>query len=128
MATTSITAAAIASVRQWYVDQPSATSFVTCFTAPANTSNVPSPNATATLGALAVCNTTSSTATITVCLVPSGGTAGAANALAYQLPVNAYDTKIFSGLGQQLPAGATVQATQGTSGAVTVILSGAVIQ
>jgi hypothetical protein len=69
-----------------------------------------------------ICNTGSTAATFYVSLVPSGGTAGASNALFYNAPIPPYTTVQWTGL-QALGAGATVQAYASTSN-VTILVSG----
>lgn len=69
-----------------------------------------------------ICNTGSTSATFYVSLVPSGGTAGASNALFYAAPIPPYTTVQWTGL-QVLGAGATVQAYASSSN-VTILVSG----
>jgi hypothetical protein len=56
-----------------------------------------------------ICNTASSAATFTIYIVPSGGTAGASNALFYTAPINPNTTVQWTGT-QSLSAGSTIQA------------------
>lgn len=74
----------------------------TLFTVPAGT--------TFTLTDLEICNTTGSPATFTIYLVPSGGSASAANALFYSTPIAGYATVQWSG-SQYLGAGGAIQAS-----------------
>ncbi len=69
-----------------------------------------------------ICNTGSTTATFYISLVPSGGTAGASNALFYAAPINGYSTVQWTGQ-QVLAAGGTVQA-YASSSAVTIKVGG----
>lgn len=69
-----------------------------------------------------ICNTGSTTATFYISLVPSGGTAGASNALFYAAPINGNTTVQWTGQ-QVLSAGGTVQA-YASSSAVTIKVGG----
>lgn len=86
----------------------------TLFTVPAG--------ATFTLYDLEICNTNGTASTFSVYLVPSGGTASAANALFYSAPINGNTTVQWTG-SQYLGAGATVQASASTT-AVTFMING----
>lgn len=122
-----LTPAAVASPQQLYQGQPGTTN-ATLFTAPANTANVTSPSATAYVTELVIANTTATAATITLYLVPSGGTAGVGNALMESFSVAPNNTQYLSDLKTFMPAGSTLQGLQGTAGAITVTASGAVVQ
>jgi hypothetical protein len=69
-----------------------------------------------------ICNTGASAATFYISLVPSGGTAGASNALFYAAPINGNTTVQWTGQ-QVLSAGGTVQA-YASSSAVTIKVGG----
>ena len=69
-----------------------------------------------------ICNTSATPATFYVSLVPSGGTAGASNAVFYAAPINGNTTVQWTGF-QVLTAGATVQAYASAS-TVTILVSG----
>lgn len=69
-----------------------------------------------------ICNTSNSAATFYISLVPSGGTAGASNAVFYNAPINSYTTVQWTGQ-QVLSAGGTVQA-YASSTAVTIKVGG----
>ena len=71
---------------------------------------------------ISVVNTTGVAATFDIYLVPSGGTAGTANALFYQQPLAAKATLQWNGL-QVLNAGDTLQVKASASG-LTVVASG----
>ena len=109
-----------------YQGQPG-TAEATLYTAPANTTNNPAPGATAILKSMLICNTTAAAATITLYIVPSGGAAGAANAIYYALSIAANTTQQVD-LEQYLEAGDFLAGLQGTASALTVILSGVTIQ
>ena len=119
----SLTAAAVASPRQLYQGQPG-TTVGTLYTAPAASANVTSPSATAYITEIVIANTTASAATISLYI---GGSA-AANAILSGLSIAANDTKILTGLKTAIPAGATIQALQGTAAAITLTLSGVEVQ
>lgn len=90
------------------------TSAATLYTTPASTR--------ALIKEISVVNTTGVTATFDVYLVPSGGTAGTANALFYQQPLAAKSTLQWNGL-QILNAGDTLQVKASATG-LTVMASG----
>jgi len=108
---------------QFYEGQPGTTA-TTLFTAPANNSNVPSPYATAMIKEIIACNTMSSAATVVIGI---NGTA-AANQIVGTLSIAGNDSKVLSGLSTAVPGGGTIQALQGTSGAITLTISGIEIQ
>lgn len=114
---------ATASGRQFYQGQPGTTA-TTLYTAPAQSSNVPSPYATAYIKEIILANTTASAATVTIGI---GGTA-AANQIVPTVTVNPNDVKIISGINTMVPASGTIQAQQGTSGAITVTICGVEVQ
>lgn len=89
-------------------------SYATLYTVPANTQMA--------IVDIEICNTGSTTATFYISLVPSGGTAGASNALFYAAPINGYSTVQWTGQ-QVLAAGGSVQA-YASSSAVTIKVGG----
>lgn len=62
------------------------------------------------LNTINICNTSSTTATFSVYIVPSGGTAGASNAVFYNCPIPANTTTLWSGT-LIIPAGGSIQAS-----------------
>lgn len=100
--------------------QPGTTA-TTIYTAPANTTANPSPNATAIIKSIWLANTTASTATITLGI---NGTA-AATLIIPAVSVPANDVKIISQETLELNASDTLQALQGTASAITVTVNGA---
>lgn len=115
--------AGIPNAKKFYQNQPG-TSATTLYTAPANTTNQPAPYATAMVKEIILANTTGTAATVTLGI---NGVA-AANQFVPTLSVAANDTKIIGPLDTMLSAGDTLQALQGTSGAITVTVSGVEIQ
>lgn len=103
-----------ATPKKLYIGQPG-TTIATLYTAPAST--------TAIVKNIILSNTGSTSATVTVNFVPSGGTAAAANQVLSSYPVNAYDT-ITIDMAGVLETGDSLQALQDTSGAITVFISG----
>jgi hypothetical protein len=69
-----------------------------------------------------ICNTSTAPATFTIYLVPSGGTASAANAIFYNAPINGSTTVQWSGE-QILDAGSTIQASASAT-TVTIMVAG----
>ena len=93
------------------------TSYVTIYTAP-----------TGVIGRIAeidICNSNSGAATFSINLVPSGGTAGTANALFYNAPINGNTTVQWTG-GLALNAGDTVQVKASVTG-ITFNVSGGIV-
>lgn len=88
--------------------------YATLYTVPANTQMA--------IVDIEICNTNASSATFYISLVPSGGTAGASNALFYAAPINGNTTVQWTGQ-QVLSAGGTVQA-YASSSAVTIKVGG----
>lgn len=117
------TTQAVASGRQFYQGQPG-TAATTLYTAPAASSNVTSPSATAIIEEIILTNTTATAATVSIGI---NGTA-AANLIVASLSIAGNDTKVLTGLRTALPAGATIQALQGTAGSITVTISGSEVQ
>lgn len=75
-----------------------------------------------TLTDLEICYTGGGSATFTIYIVPSGGTASAGNALFYQAPIKNNSTVQWTG-SQYLGTGATIQASASTT-AVTFMING----
>lgn len=69
-----------------------------------------------------ICNTSAVGAVFYISLVPSGGTAGASNALFYNAPIPAYTTIQWTGNQVIAPSG-SIQA-YASSNAVTIMVSG----
>lgn len=100
--------------RQLYQGQPG-TGAATIYTVPASTD--------LKLTEVVLCNTTGSTATVTMSAVPSGGTAGATNRVFSGLALAANETVVID-LATYLTAGGFLSILQGTSGAITATISG----
>lgn len=72
-----------------------------------------------------VTNVTGSAAVITVRIVPSGGSAGANNAISYQKSVSAGATEVFPEIvGQIMKAGDFISTLAGTASALVLRISG----
>lgn len=71
-------------------------------------------------------NTSSASATVAISLVPSGGTAGAANRIVPDVSVGA-NSVVTIDLSQVMEPGDFLSAVQGTAEAVTVTISGVVV-
>lgn len=72
-----------------------------------------------------LCNTTGSAATISIHVVPSGNTATNANRILSNVTIDPNSTETLD-LTQVLVAGDELWGVQGTSGAITVCISGVV--
>ena len=90
------------------------TGFTTVYTAPVNTRTY--------IKDINICNTTGISCTVSVCLVPSLGSAGAGNALIYNLVLFGSDLYRWQGV-QIINAGDTIQVKASASGA-TITISG----
>jgi hypothetical protein len=104
--------------KKLYGAQPSNV-LATLYTVPAATTEI--------IKEIVLTNTTATDATITLYLVDSGGTAGVTNMLLNAYPVTASLTikdTVFISMSEVLAAGGTIQGLQGTSGAITVRISG----
>jgi len=66
-----------------------------------------------------ICNTATSSATFSLFIVPSGGSASASNAIFYNCPIPANTTTLWTGT-LVIPAGGTIQ---GSASATTVTFS-----
>lgn len=75
---------------------------------------------------IVLANVTSSAATISISLVPSGGTAGNANRIVPGVGVNGNSVVVID-MAQVMNAGDFLSAVQGTAGAITVTISGVVV-
>ena len=120
-----VTTNAVASPRQLYQGQPGTSVASLNYTSPGYSSNVTSPSATAYITEILFCNTTDTAATISLFM---GGTT-AAFAFVYNLTVEPYDVIVMPFQEHtMIPAGTTLYGSQGTSGAITVTMSGAEVQ
>lgn len=97
-----------------YQGQPG-TTVSTVYTVPAST--------TVKLASVAICNTTGSSATLTLSVVPSGGTAGTGNRFMAAYTVRPNDTVIVDSA-VYMNAGDFIAALQGTASALTITISG----
>lgn len=84
------------------------TSFATLYTCPADS--------VAQVTDITICNTSASTATFSVCIVPSGGAAGASNAMFFDAPIPGNTTVQWTG-SQFMAAGGFIS---GKASATTV--------
>lgn len=92
---------------------------VTQYTCPASSA--------AKVAAATVINTTGATATVSISLVKSGGTAGAANRVVSSFSMAAGDSYAIEELaGHFLGPGDFISAVAGTASAVTLVISGVV--
>ena len=90
------------------------TGFTTVYTAPVNTRTY--------VKDINICNTTGISCTVSVCLVPSLGSAGTGNALIYNLVLFGSDLYRWQGV-QIMNAGDTLQVKASATGA-TITISG----
>lgn len=100
--------------KRLYVGQPATTS-ATLYTVPASTSAI--------VKNIIITNTTGTAATLTLSIVPSGGTAGATNRIITGLSVSGNDTAVFD-ISAVMATGDFIAGLQGTSGSLTVNISG----
>jgi hypothetical protein len=110
-------------IKSFYKGQPT-TSASTVYTAPANTTSQPSPYATAVIKEIIAVNTSGTAANVTLGI---NGVA-ATNQILPTKQVNANDSIVITQLNTALSAGDTLQVLQGTSGAITLIVSGIEVQ
>ena len=75
-----------------------------------------------TLNDIEICNTATTSATFTIYLVPSGGSASTGNALFYNAPIPGNTLVQWTG-NQVLTAGGTIQALA-SAGTVTIMVNG----
>jgi ATP-dependent protease ClpP protease subunit len=97
-----------------YIGQPG-TSNTTLYTVPSGKKAI--------IKQILLANTSASSVTITIYLVPSGGTAGAGNMIVSDITVNA-KTVVTIDMAQVMNAGDFLVGVQSTSGAITVTISG----
>jgi hypothetical protein len=100
--------------KRLYIGQPS-TSETTLYTV--------SSGKTVIVKDITLCNTSSSDATISLSIVPSGGIAGNTNRILASLKVSA-NSVVDITLSQVMNEGDFISGLQGTSGALTLIISG----
>lgn len=112
------------SPRQAYQGSPTATTVTsTTYVTPANTTNVPSPNATCVVKEIDVVNYSGAAVNVSVY---AGGTANA-NLIAY-FPFTANDTKMISGVNTMLPANTTIYVQTSVANSATITISVTEIQ
>lgn len=81
-------------------------------------------NKQARIDALTLCNTTAGAITVTIYIVPSGGTAAATNTILSSYSVAAGETYVVYGaIGQWIEDGGTLQALASAATSVTLLLS-----
>jgi hypothetical protein len=100
--------------KRFYIGQPGTTETM-LYTVPAGK--------TVILKDITICNTSSTDATISLSIVPSGSTAGTANRILANLKVTA-NSIVDITLSQVMNEGDFLSAVQGTAGAITVVISG----
>lgn len=104
------------------------TAVTTRYTAPGYASGSPyTAGPTALVRRLIVCNPTAAAVAYTLYLVPSGGTAGVANALMSAVSIAAGQTQIFD-LEQELNPGDFLADLASVAAALTVTISGVTFQ
>lgn len=82
-------------------------------------------NVKAQIQALTLTNTSAGAVTVTVYLVPDGGTAGDSNTVLDTKSINAGESyKVIEAIGQWLEAGGTIQALASSATAITLVASG----
>jgi|GEM_PF-2143474 hypothetical protein len=118
---------ATASARQMYQGQPG-TAATTLYTAPAVSSNVTSPSATAYITEIILTNTTATDAKITLGIVPNGSSLGVGNEIMTAVTVPANSVQYFSGLKTYMNAQSFLSALQTTASAITLTISGVEVQ
>ena len=99
--------------KRFYTGQPG-TSVGALYTAPAATTSI--------VQCINICNTTSNPATITLHIVPSGGTAGTTNMYQNAVTIRGNDTLEIN-KPTYLNTGDSISALQGTASALTVNIS-----
>ncbi len=96
-------------------------------TAVAGATSAAAPNDFITVSAATINNTSASTATLDAYIVPSGGTAGAANQIISALSIPAAGgapTVLAALLGQTIPKGGTLQLKASAATALSPFISG----
>lgn len=120
------TTGAISSPRQMAAYSATTVS-ATVYTAPAYTTNVSSPSATAIIKEIIIANINSGTsAGVSISINPAGGTGGYYIMLA--VPISAQDSKVLTGMNLMLPAGASVNVFASANSSIQVIISGVEVQ
>lgn len=120
-----LTTSAIASQKQFYQGQPG-TVTTTLYTAPTSSANVTSPSATAYIKEIIVNNTTANPVTLTLGVVPSGGTLNTTTEI--MAAANIAPGPQALSFNTYMPPQSTIQALQNTSGATTLTISGVEVQ
>jgi len=108
-----------------YQGQPG-TAEAKIYTAPGQTTANPN-GATTIVKTAIICNTTAAAATLSLWAAPSGGSVAAGSALYLDFSVAAGDT-VIADLEQYLMGGDYLAAAQGTADALTLTISGVVVQ
>jgi hypothetical protein len=72
-------------------------------------------------------NTTASGVTVSISLVPSGGTAGVTNRIFEQVPVAAYSTILIGDLGEVMPTGEFLAAKASVAASVNLRANGEIV-
>ncbi len=120
-------ASSVATPTRIYQGQPG-TAEGTIYTSPAYAGgSLYTAGSTTIVKRVVICNTTATAATLTMYLVPSGGTAGVTNMILNALSVAASTTQILD-LEQEMNPGDFLAALQSVAGALTVTISGATFQ
>jgi hypothetical protein len=102
---------------------------VVYYTAPISTTSTGSGNVTAKITRAIFVNTDNSAVTLTVGIVPNGGTLVAGNTLINALSIPAGQTYTSMELaGAVLPAGSTLHASAGTTAEIIIMISGLTVQ
>lgn len=99
------------------------------YTVPISTTSTGSGNVTAKITRAVFINTAGGAITLTVGIVPNGGSLGAGNTLINALSIPAGQTYISPELaGAVLPAGSTLHASAGTASDIIIMVSGLTLQ
>jgi hypothetical protein len=92
-------------------------SAATYYTAPANTRTI--------ITSMSLCNTTATARTVTIYLIPSGGSASDSNTIVKNCLVPAYDTRVvYEAQRQVIKTAGFIQALADSASAVTLQASG----
>lgn len=110
--------------RRLYQGQPGTTEAALTLR-PFNASAVPA-NTKVIIKQILLTNTANAAATVSISLVLSGGTAGAANRIVPAVSVSA-NSIVAIDMSQVMEPGDFLSAVQGTAGAITVTISGVVV-
>lgn len=92
---------------------------------PFNATSVPA-NTKVIIKQILLANTATAAATVSISLVPSGGTAGAANRIVPNVSINA-NSVVAIDMSQLMESGDFLSAVQGTASAITATISGVVV-